>query len=412
MRNWKTEKFNGTLLDIISDCASWLPEPYHLIKTQEWIIAQAETAKDNPEILLPVRRFKGQPRGEAFTLDGYNFLPVDNEPVTALYEHVRLNGSGELKKWTLRGLLDAGEIPASWACDSPGAMAEGWRFNRADTAMRRHGLKVAHIFDAGHRTLPSDTIDGLLSRYFRTMNPVNCFPFPKVKHASFQGDLQGDISENSVVQAILRGCMMEYLNNADAVDTWLENSDIVLTEQQLNKSWKLEAMSLRLSLTWDDAEAKKKPVAAGNSTEAGDDGDSEAAAPQIAGARNAVSLKKLAELLSAWVASNQGASIRLDGKPYSNEGNRAAWILFRVQHFTGDEAEWNGIYRFHGDTSIDSIREMLGADMWDNGKPASTEELVTIIKQKLRTARSRAGNRSLILAGHTKPDGFYCFHHS
>jgi len=409
MRNWKLEKFDGTLLDIIEDCVAFLPTAWHLANTQRWLIGQIEAATDNPDILLPVRRLKDHPeRGSVFTRDGIRFMPVDNEPANALFEYVRLNGSKPLESSTLKQLLDKGRLPASWSSDVDPPANPQWKFQQADDEFRSLGLKLTHIFDPSHKTLNCETVDTCIPRFFRTMNPVNWFPFPGVKQVTFDGDLKGDIAENPVVRHILRGFMMEYLAaDAEAVEDWIHYSDINLTEQQLKKQWRLEAKSIQLTVVHkrDEAAEKKRAVAGADLEDFAD-----TAAPKTeGGAKGAVSLKQAADLLAGWVDCNRGESIRMDGKPYVAEGNRTAWILFRVQHFSGEDQMWNGTYRFHGDTTIDSIRELLGFDEWVEGGRPPLDTIAEAVKANLQPAWTRSKNRSLVLKGHSKPDGFYCF---
>lgn len=408
MKNWKTEPFEGTLLEIIEECARLLPKPAQLIRTQQWLIEQLQSAEDNPAILLPVRRFTGQDnRGAVFTIDGCQFVPTDNEPATALYEIIRLNGAGAVTGQSLKQLFENGTLPVSWVADSPKDLPAGWRFGPAAAELRSLGLKLAHIFDASQKSLDRETADGCLPRFFRTMNPINLFPFPGVKQVTFGGDLEGDVAENPLVQNVLRGFMAEYLNNPQAVADWLYFSDVELTPQQLQKSWKLEAHSIQLTITVKDRAAAPAPrsVAVAASAES-----EEHAAPRSNGKKDACNLHQLAATLSDWVSKNAGRDIRLDGQPNGTGGNRTAWIFFRVNHFTGPDSDWNGIYRFHGDTTIQSIRELIGAETWPTpASRPSNQDIAETIKANLTPAYTRAKNRSLILKGHTKPDGFFCF---
>lgn len=408
MRNWKLEPFNGTLLQIIEDCAAWLPPAYHLINTQRWLIEQLQSAEDNPAVLLPVRRFKGRDeRGAAFELDGCRFVPVDNEPATALYELVRLNGSKVVAQTSLQGLIRSGTLPVSWQCDLATDENRDWRFGQARAEFRSMGLKLAHIFDAGQKSLSRATADGCLPRFFRTMNPANHFPFPGVKEVKFGGDLEGDVAENPIVQSILRGFMMDYLDDAEAISDWLHFSDVTLTEQQLRKSWKLEAHSIQLTIA--NKRGEDAPRARGQRAAVDEAGDDGVPVPQMPGAKSAVGLKQLAQMLADWVELNPDADIRLDGKASGGPGNRSGWIFFRVQHFTGEHQEWNGVYRFHGDTEIQPIRELLNSDNWARGGRPGVDEIVESIRENLQPAWTRSKNRSLVLKNHTKPDGFYCF---
>ena len=91
MYDYRNNEFEGTLLDIIEEARDIMPSGDVLRNSHKWILSQIEN-KD----VLPLRKFCQHPmRGSVFGTEDYEevYVPVDNEPLTNVYETLKWKSS-------------------------------------------------------------------------------------------------------------------------------------------------------------------------------------------------------------------------------------------------------------------------------------------------------------------------------
>lgn len=217
--DFRTTPFSGTLLDLIAICARWVPCAGDLVRAQEWLAARMADAGD----VLPVRKFRGHGgRGEVVPVGGLSFLIVDNEPLAGLYQ-LLVSGGWRDASGRIRDLLDSRTIPGSFLFEEPPSIGGRWRTGMPKTDFRPCGILLAHLFDAAQGDFDHGAA-GWKHRFFRTMNPVNCFPFPGIRQVDFESDSpNADPSGDPWVQRILIAWMAERIGPA-ATETWFRLS--------------------------------------------------------------------------------------------------------------------------------------------------------------------------------------------
>lgn len=368
--DFKTETFEGTLLELLRTCNRDLPEFRTRFADQhEWLLGQYAHTPN----LLPVRRGNGDnQRGSVIESGQRRFLVADNEPLASIYKTVleggRFNGSMET-------LLRAGEISASWTCDV--VDKAGLSFKGVSSSFRKRGLKLAHIFDAAKGLeAVADRDDQLRLRFTRSLSTLNVFLFPN--HRSCEWTLlegwaptSRDLAEDDFVRSVALGFVMSSLGLPEAA--WQTfRAGLPHVDVNVPDDWERAAagtvirVSPRNSAGTVDPErtqtrgalaAARVPVQHGHSLRNR--------------ARDATEVRGAVERLRTWLANNPRAA-QLDGSTVKAK-NPAPWFHLRVDGYEGgaiftsrngpvfDGHDYNGVVNFHGDAPVQALRDFVDA---------------------------------------------------
>ncbi|WPB82071.1 hypothetical protein KYC5002_23525 [Archangium violaceum] len=257
---FRQNSWSGTLENLIeSELLPELPSRSTLERSHEWI----ECLLAQRAGLYPVRR-KGDNRGKVVQFGAMKFVFIDNEPFSWINEGLRVGdvpGTGFLE------LFSGGALPLSRHVEfDPSEHIPGWRAQQVDTELRRRGLKLAHLVDAGRGESPV-TLEQFSNRFRRTMSPANIMPFPSSRCVSFrviQAPImirRKDLAEEPVVQRVLLAAMRDHAGDG------LVGAIVRAGGNQLRPdlSWRETARRIELeSLPKDRAETERKLVYEGN----------------------------------------------------------------------------------------------------------------------------------------------------
>lgn len=329
-------EFSGSLFGLLQTLEPFLPPKAALIAAQKWILQQCET----PDALLPVRVFGRRPRGVAFG----RFIAVDNEPVAELY--ARLSDGWEPTS-NFETLFSADVLPVSW--NAPDALTR-YHARPARTRFRERGILLAHVFDAS-KNIGGDDEATCLTRYARTMNPVNVVPWPAHKRTiqvitdagPVREQLRGggrnphkDLSCEPVIQQILGGWMAEHVGGLDDPNatTWLVSARGDASETMRN--WRRLAEIMRVHIS---------PKIASGTAESGPSVDARAS--------GALPLEEFIEELALLAAAR-----RHDSSAASTLGSSRT---LNATFFTDDLAEFNVKYTLAGDSKLAAVERLVDA---------------------------------------------------
>jgi hypothetical protein len=120
------------------------------------------------------------------------------------------------------------------------------------------GILLAHVFDAS-RTLVGDDDATCMTRYARSMNPMNVAPWPGHRRSKqvvldagpLEGVLRGlcDLSSEPAIPELLGGWIAEHVGGLDSppARTWLTSADAKATERM--HTWRQLAAAVEIEIT-------------------------------------------------------------------------------------------------------------------------------------------------------------------
>jgi hypothetical protein len=197
-------RFDGNLAQLIDLCMKFLPSPAILRAASLWVHSLEDEGK-----LLPIRKFaKRSKRGCSFQMDRKRFIPVDNETLADIYK-LLLEGSVPFGDFLV--LYRAKKLSVSWKLEVIDRDLTTAKRGQVSSSFRDQGLKLAHVLDAAN-ALPQKTVQDYCVRYLRTINPLNCFPFPSSRKFQFKPVFgKKDPAEAPEIQAILAAVLRDYV---------------------------------------------------------------------------------------------------------------------------------------------------------------------------------------------------------
>ena len=194
-----------------------LPSKETLILSCDWIKNQVE----EKEFILPFRRFKGyMSRGKIYTFNDRDFLSVDNEALTAVYDDLN-NYINSCKSYS--ELILNKKIIMSFRTDNE-LIKEKKLFKHGivKTKLREHGLKLAHLIDSGRSENKKESEVTFIVRFLKSMHPINIIPFPNSKHINFKDinfkNTRNDLAEDPLIQGLLLSFLNEYIGKHYMLD--------------------------------------------------------------------------------------------------------------------------------------------------------------------------------------------------
>ncbi|RKG93497.1 hypothetical protein D7X32_43665 [Corallococcus carmarthensis] len=141
------------------------------------------------------------------------FVFIDNEALSWINEGLR---AGRVPSMGFLDLFSGGVVPLARHVEfDPSQHIPGWRALHVDTELRRRGLKLAHLVDAGQGESPV-TLEQFSNRFRRTMSPANIMPFPSSRCVNFQVTkapfiiCRKDLAEERAIQSVLLAAMQEH----------------------------------------------------------------------------------------------------------------------------------------------------------------------------------------------------------
>lgn len=227
MFDFRNNVFKGTIYEIIQYADEIMPPPKDILRAQNWVVEQETSLKHS----LPIRKFVDFPnRGSIFSFENRQFMPVDNEPLTKVFDSLV---AGILPARSYSEMIMARTIPVSRYIEDPVLRQGGtlW-LSKVDTEFRRNGWKLAHLVDAANGVEKPKKVEHFVQRYYRAMSMTNIVPFPSIGVVGFRQSFtpRKDIAEDPLVQSILLGYMSDYIGG-DAVRRLLtscgENPQVV-----------------------------------------------------------------------------------------------------------------------------------------------------------------------------------------
>lgn len=406
-------RFEGSLAELIERCARFLPSPSVLHRAQAWLLAQIETAREP----LLVRRFAPHVRGAVVQLAGAPaFIPVDNEPLIAIFDLLVRQG---VPQATLRTLLEAGSIPVSWSVEVD---CPGFRCGAAKGELRTARLKLAHLLDCGRGITGGSGIgEEVRVRAFRTLNPVNVFPFPSSRHWNFAFEglelTTADPAEDPQILSLLGRFVAERLRDEPgAVTTWLERSGVSVERFACVSMDRARSVRVRVSPRSRAVDRAPAPATTPASPVRKD--FPETACPKVRRSAALNGMDGLYAHLRRWRDRTREA-LRLDGRTDASP-NGADWAHFSAAWFAPADADlindrqeqfdgvaFNGIYSIHGDATAAAIDEFLLLYEAD-------QEPRSVFTPALTASRMKQGaqvgqRRCMRLATTERARGFYCY---
>jgi hypothetical protein len=231
-------RFDGTLAQLIDLCMEFVPSPEILKAASTWIHSLEDEGK-----LLPIRKFaKRSKRGCSFQMDRKRFIPVDNETLADIYK-LLLEGSVPSSDFLV--LYRTKKLSVSWKLEVIDRDLTTARKGQVSTLFRNQGLKLAHILDAANQ-LPQKTIQDYCVRYLRTVNPLNCFPFPSSRRFRFEPVFgKKDPAEAPEIQLILAAALREHVGSEFNDFYKAVGGDL----SKLPKNWRSLAQNVKISFT-------------------------------------------------------------------------------------------------------------------------------------------------------------------
>lgn len=379
MTNFKSEHFEGTLLELLEHCNGHADSRREQLLThQEWLLQQLMLSPN----LLPIR--KGQTyreRGRTVEVEDRRYLIADNEPLASQFQFL-LDPQGRPPGSFLE-LLQAGHVSASWKADV--SHPSPLRFRGVASAFRERGLKLAHIFDAAdglNRVEPLARQFEL--RFLRSQSPLNVFLFPGPRAATVrvvEGFEPGcsDLGEDPTVRGVALGYLSERLGlppeawNLFRAGIGDIDLDVVADWERIGRTTRVEVSPGPRRALHPSSPQPGHRVAPQLRGQRHDGFAVRASDAMGAGrwntARESVALEDAVALLREWLLQKPDVT-RLDERTGTGS-NPKPWLHFRIDGYTGesvftsrhgptfDGRDYNGVVNFHGDTKVDAIRRFL-----------------------------------------------------
>lgn len=379
--NFRTETFEGTLLELLDECWRAMPTLDVHFEGHSWVRAQTSVRGN----VLPVRKFATHSqRGAIYQADTISYMPVDNEPLAALY---RLWNLGTVSAGPIGEMLKCRAISASWKCDVPSK--GGMRFTGVSAPFRDRGLKLAHLHDAAAGLGGRHDLEAIEARFTRSLSPLNVFLFPSIRAATFSlieapdgwQPTRVDWAEDAWVRGVALGRMSAWIGSKGErlLEAFQESfpSDV-----RPNRDWELLAGATRIRVEPRASRAGRsaRPSAAPAST----------ACPQF-DSSNAIAIEEAIDALRRWRSVHPTVT-QLDGGHGSNPNG---WIHIRVDGYQSPADDftsrygstflgndYNGVVNFHGDCKADAIDRFVklieeAEDYRDVLRPSATYETST-----------------------------------
>jgi hypothetical protein len=407
--NFKTQRFRGTLYELFGICSKLGPDKDATRAADDWVLEQLH----HESALLPIRKHSGFPqRGNRCRIGSIEYIAVDNEPLAYLFESLSGRLGTNPLKFTFFDLLTRKIMPASWNCDWPDAKSE-FRFCGVTTEFRKHGLKLAHIEDAGKNDL------GWEKRYLRSMLPSNVFLFPSKRVVVWSASGPGveqirnkDWCEDVFVRRLALGWMAdrlgaEYLekrritlsHDLSSIDNWEKTSRGIIVE---TRPMVEQNASVQVELS---------PLHSMNTPNIGfNAGGALPKRPK----KSAVDLDTSIAELRSW-----REKFRHIGQVNGRAGNDPSrWYHISIggyrdgaDDYYAEEtdaqffgSDYNGIVNFHGDAKSAAIDRMI--DLCD-----SAEDFHDILVPSATTPRNGAQRPKFALKGYEDAvEGFFLYH--
>ncbi len=415
--NFKTTAFSGNLKELFELCWKEMPDIQSHLDAHQWLLDQSVISGN----ILTIRKFSPHDkRGVINSLGNLYFLPVDNEPLCALY-----------KKWKnnipirhdLIVLLKNHDIPASWFCDIPNK--HGMKYFGVSTSFRDNGLKLAHINDAAKGISPLINLPTITLRFLRSLSPLNIFLFPSHKKVSFKliSSTQSwvphkkDWAEDDWVRSVALGWLIDKIGN---------NNSSLFNAAQISfganiiahPNWNGAATGTIVSITPKGLASIPSQTLPKTPANINNNQVAPLACQKISKA-NAVNVIDAVEILRDWRAAKPTAT-QLDGL---SKNNPSPWLYINVDGYTSplDDflarggkqflgADYNAVVNFHGDTKalkIDEFIDLIDAsiDYKDVLRPSATYEQNTApVGRLIKPKFALVGYSSLPI------DGFNLYH--
>ena len=368
-------------------------------------------------------------RGKLYNRKGMKFFAVDNEPLNSIYN--LLLKKVDFYDSQLQELLDDRKIHLSWNSDleeeAKKAIKKKYKFGGVRTFYREkdHRIKLAHIFDAGRNFGKDD----LKVRSYRSLNPMNVFPFPSSRCFEFE-ILEGletsskDIAEDDTIQSCMLSYICNYINDEEVFKCFLKKSgigqDVDIPEIKRLKDIKLKI--LPKNKLENPSETKNKKNESMNSNGDKKLKESEVICPKV-NMKNALSnLSQLCEHLRDWRRNHPNSPALCGGTGSCG----TPWIHFcfdintNVSHLTnvrGDQYvadDFCGIWALNGDTKSNAIDELLY--QYDSGLEFSEILIPSVTKKRKKNDKNGnflyyVGKKPLLKMENdlTNVGGFYCY---
>lgn len=432
MTNFKLERFEGTLLELIDRCNAHVATVRgRVLEHHGWLLQQLSQAPN----LLPIR--KGQTyreRGRVVEVGAQCYLIADNEPLASQFKYL-LDEVGR-PQGSFFELLQAGRISASWKSEV--AAPSGLRFRGVATSFRQRGLKLAHVFDAAaglDRVAPLER--QFEFRYLRSQSPLNVFLFPGPRSASVRileglSPTRSDLGEDPAVRAVVMGYLADRLQLApeewnlfraglDGVDL-----EVVADWEQIGNTTRVEVTpGPRHALPSGSARAGLRTPIIPPAQRQGDaprrSGHASAGEKRWNTAKDALSLEEAIVLLREWMAHAPDVT-RLDGRS-EKKSNPSPWLHLRIDGYEGQAVfssrfgpvfngeDYNGVVNFHGDASAETIRRFVelyeaAESVHDVLVPSATFETYSNLPSNVRAIRPKFALRGFSDA----VEGFFLYH--
>ena len=409
MHNFKTQCFRGTLFDLFGICSELGPDKDAIRSADEWVLEQLL----HESALLPVRKYSGFPqRGKRCRVGRIEYIAVDNEPLAYFFESISGRLGTNPLKHSFFDLLTRKIMSASWNCDWPEAKTK-FRFSGISTEFRNHGLKLAHIEDAGKNDLEWE------KRYLRSMLPSNVFLFPSTRVVVWNAKGSGaerirakDWCEDEFIRRLALGWMTdrlgaEYLekrqiafsHDLSALDNWekISHEMIVETKPMIEQKVSVQA----------DLPPSHPLKTLSNGVNAG------GALPKRS-KKSAIDLDTAVAELKSWRQRFPRV-----GQINGQAGNDPSpWYHFHIDGYLNGAddyyaqetntkflgTEYNGIVDFHGDAKSEAIDRMI--ELWENAE--DIRDILVPSATKPRNGRQRP---KFALKGYEDAvEWFYLYH--
>lgn len=342
------DHFEGSLYDLLEKCTKFLPPKDRLIKAQEWLINQfyGET--------LFLRKYKGHNiRGKTYSHDGIEFVAVDNEPLNSLYEFLQSNDIDTEKSFNQ--YLKNKIFHLSWYLDEGFDLRKDlYKIGGVKTSYRtdNYKFKLAHIFDAAKGLSSNDP----KLRFFRSLNPINIFPFPSSRTFDFTQDFtdKSDIAEVEEVQKYMFAYINHYISDTNAIDKFLLHSN--------HQGWRdvdlQNAKNIKLKVTRKDL-SKTKSTSTSNKlkkTNTNKDANRKDPCPKLLKKEALKNIDELYVHLKTWISTNPKTDY-VAGKKDSN-----GWVRFYhpIEFDIDDAEDYKGVcWVIKGDTKLQAIKDFV-----------------------------------------------------
>ena len=251
--NFRSQSFQGSLLDLFRECLVWMPKSEDIIFSQEMV-----ELNSGRKTLRPIMQFGDyvNRRGSIINAKNENYLVVDEQMVAGLWNSAY---EGQQFVYNFREMFEQKLLSMGAKVEVPPRIGQEtlkYREGVDKTLMYRHGIKIANFVEVVPKNLVLMTEQDFYLLYLRTCSLLNCFPFPDSRYCEIKLRYvpsgvkltKTEFSENEIIQKMARSAFL--MNFSDEQKTYLEETEFFKQYPQQNLAdWRTLAAEIRIEVS-------------------------------------------------------------------------------------------------------------------------------------------------------------------